>query len=178
MKKNIRRYKVRVLFAEFVSAWIALLGIAAALAYFEPAWLGMPEDQSKLYKGKVIWLLAGLFFVALGLTFMVVAFRRSRRSLWVVANASPVEMLLTLEVNEDSDSTTYYAQLRDLHSAKARWRAWVDPTFKARSMVGLEVPAQVFIDPTSGAPAAIKVEQGMLWANPYASSQPSHRQVN
>ena len=103
----------------------------------------MPADQSKLYKGKVLWLLTGIFFVALGLTFMVVAFRRSRRSLWVVANTSPIEMLLTLEINEDSDSTTYRAQLRDLHSAKARWRAWVDPTFKARSLVGLEVPAQV-----------------------------------
>ena len=178
MKQNIRRYKVRVLFAELVSAGIALLGIAAALAYFEPAWLGIPKDQSKLYEGQVIWLLTGLFFVALGFTFMVVAFRRSRRSLWVVANTSPVEMLLVLEIDEDSDSTTYHAQLRDLNTAKARWRACVDPTFEARSLVGLEVPAQVFIDPTSGAPAAIKVEQGMLWANPYASSQPSHRPVN
>ena len=171
MKENIRKYKPRVLLAQFASAAALLFGVVAVLAYVDPAWVGVPADQSRLYEGKTVWLLSGVLFIGLGITFLWASHRRSKRSLWVVANTSPVGMLLTLEVEEDSDSTTYYALLRNKRDAKPQWRAWVDPTFRAGSLVGVEVPARVFVDPKLGTPAAVKVEQGVLWANPFQSAE-------
>ena len=171
MKKNIRKFKARVLLAQFASAAVLSFGVVAVLAYVDPAWVAVPADQSHLYKGKTVWLLSGILFIGMGITFTWVPHRRSKRSLGVVANTSPVEMLLTLEVEEDSDSTTYYALLRNNQDANPQWRAWVDPTFRAGSLVGVEVRARVFVDPKLGTPAAIQVEQGVLWANPFQSAE-------
>ncbi len=148
-----------------------LFGVVAVLAYVDPLWVAVPADQSRLYQGNKVWLLSGILFIAMGIVFLWVAHRRSKRSLWVVANTSPVEMLLTLQVEEDSDSTTYYALLRNAQDAHPRWRAWVDPTFRAHSLVGVELPARVFVDPKFDTPAAIKVEQGVLWANPFQRAE-------
>jgi len=174
MKNDIKRYKARIVFAQLVSAGVMAFGIVAVLAYVDPALVAVPANQSQLYEGKTLWLLAGILFIGLGLAFLWVSHRRSTRSLWVVANTSPVDMFLTLGVEEDSDSTNYYALLRDGAAAKPRWRAWVDPTFRARALVGREIAARVFVDPRSGAPAAIRVEQGVLWANPLQRAEIEH----
>ena len=174
MKKNIKRYRARVVFAQLVSVGVMLFGIGAVLAYVDPALVAVPANQSQLYEGKIVWLLLGVSFIGLGLAFLWISHRRSTRSLWVVANTAPVDMFLTLEVEEDSDSTNYYALLRDVTAAKPRWRAWVDPTFRARTLVGSEVAARVFVDPKSATPAAIRVEQGVLWANPFQRAEIKH----
>lgn len=175
MKKDIRRYRARVAFAQFVSAGILLFGIGAVLAYVDPALVAVPANQTQLYEGNLVWLLAGILFIAMGSAFLWIAHRRSRRALWVVANISPIDMFLTLEVEEDSDSTNYYALLRDVMASKPRWRPCVDPTFRARTLVGSEVAARVFVDPKSGTPAAIHVEQGVLWANPFERVDIEHK---
>ena len=167
MEKNTRRYRARIFFTQVVSGVVLLFGIAAVVAYVDPLRIGIPADQFRLYSGQPIWLLTGIFFIALGVSFLVMAWRRSRRALWVVAHISPIEMLLTLEVQEDSDSTTYYALLRNMQDARPRWRAWVDPTFRVAPLVGIEVPARVFVDPKTGSPAAVQVDSGVLWANPF-----------
>ena len=175
MKNNINRYKARIVFSQLVSAGILLFGIGAVLAYVDPALVAVPAKQTQLYEGKIVWLLVGILFIGMGSAFLWIAHRRSTRALWVVANTSPVDMFLTLEVEENADSTNFYALLRDVTGAKPRWRAWVDPTFRARTLVGSEVAARVFVDPQSGTPAAIYVQQGVLWANPFERAEIEHK---
>ena len=62
-----------------------LFGIVAVIAYIDPSLVAVPANQSQLYEGKTVWLLAGVLFIGLGLAFLWVSHRRSRRSLWVVA---------------------------------------------------------------------------------------------
>lgn len=164
----MQKFKWRTRIAQLVSAGVLLFGLVALGLYFEPAFVGVPSEQLKLYQGRLPWLISGALFVVLGVVFLYVGQRRFSRAIWVFKNTRPIAMLSTLEVQTDSDSTVFYASLRDANDTKPRWRAWVQPTFQAQPLVGAELPAQVYVDPKFGTPAAVKLAEGVMWANPYA----------
>ncbi len=167
MTADTTRFKRRVWLAQAVSGAVLLFGVVAVILYFDPSLLGVPPGQYPYYKGRFIWLGTGLLFVGLGIAWILVSRRRAKRALWVYRNVPAVPMLLTLEIDEDSDSTTYHALLRTARDEEYRWRAWVDPSFRARSLAGSDIPVEVFIDPALNTPAVIKTELGLLWANPF-----------
>ncbi len=167
MTTGIARLKRRVFVGQAVSAAVLLFGVVSVILYAEPSLVGVTPDWYRFYKGQLIWLAVGLLFIGLGITWILLSHRRSRRAIWIYRNVAPVPMLLTLEIEEDSDSTTYYAVLRAAPDARPRWRAWVDPGFRARSLVGSDIPARVFIDPERNTPAVIQTDLGLLWANPW-----------
>ena len=48
-----------------------LFGIGAVLAYVDPALVAVPANQSQLYEGRIVWLLAGILFIGVGSAFSV-----------------------------------------------------------------------------------------------------------
>lgn len=164
---KIARLKRWIFFAQVVSACIVLFGIMAVILYLNPDLLNIPPGQHLTYRNKPIWLITGLLFIGLGIGWILIAHRRSRRSIWVYQNISPVPMFLTLEMEEDTDSTIFYAYLRDTRGTEPRWKAWVKPDFNARPLVGSETSVQVHIDPEFNTPAVIETDIGLLWANPF-----------
>jgi hypothetical protein len=74
-------------------------------------------------------------------------------------------MKLTLEVEEDSESTTYYAVLSEREAGKTpTWRAriWVHPP-KVQEDIGQQLESSVFFHPETGRPMAIEYSRGVLW---------------
>ena len=120
MTADTTRFKRRVWLAQAVSGAVLLFGVVAVILYFDPSLLGVPPGQYPYYKGRFIWLGTGLLFVGLGIAWILVSRRRAKRALWVYRNVPAVPMLLTLEIDEDSDSTTYHALLR---TARDCWPA-------------------------------------------------------
>ena len=106
MKNNIKRYKARIVFAQLVSAGVMSFGLLRCSLTLTLHSLQCQRISFSCMKKNTL-AAAGILFIGLGLAFLWVSHRRSTRSLWVVANTSPVDMFLTLEVEEDSDSTNY-----------------------------------------------------------------------
>jgi hypothetical protein len=76
-------------------------------------------------------------------------------------------MVVELEVEEDSDSTTYYAILSGRAGDTERtltWRTqiWVHPP-DIRADMGQKFEGRVFFHPESGRPVAIEYSRGILW---------------
>lgn len=78
-------------------------------------------------------------------------------------------MNLVLKVEEDSESTQYYAHLTPVGNDLMNQRIWRvalwGPSYEnMKSMMGRDIKTQVYFDPKSGTPAAIESEFGLLWA--------------
>jgi hypothetical protein len=76
-------------------------------------------------------------------------------------------MTVKLEVEEDSDNTTYYADLSERVDEAGRrlaWRAriWVHPT-KVEEDIGQQFESSVFFHPETGRPVAIEYLRIVLW---------------
>jgi hypothetical protein len=73
-------------------------------------------------------------------------------------------MTVMLEVEEDSDNTTYYAVLSEKADRTPAWRAqiWVHPP-KVKEDIGQQFEGSVFFHPETGRPVAIEYARGVLW---------------
>jgi hypothetical protein len=91
------------------------------------------------------------------------AFRLHLRSLWVYRNTSPVAMNVDVKIEEDSDSTQYYALLRVPGDGHRIERVPVFPPRWDVGAIGKETPARVFIDPRSSKPSVIEIDGKRLW---------------
>jgi hypothetical protein len=78
-------------------------------------------------------------------------------------------MNLVLKVEEDSESTQYYAHLTpiDMNIPNQKiWQIalWGSPHQNMKAHIGHDIKAQVYFDPKSSRPAVIESEFGLLWA--------------
>jgi hypothetical protein len=93
----------------------------------------------------------------------LVAFWLHRRSVRVLRNQTPVEMYAQIEVVQDSDSTSYYACLRDAPGAAVLYRVPVYPPSGAVDELREPRQARVYMDRGSGKPMVIETQGKRLW---------------
>ncbi len=164
--RDIRRLRRHTILVRSAIILVLLFGLISLTLYFNPSLLYTPEQ---LYKGKIIWLLIGVLFVALAIFSFFLVGRWSRRLLWIVYHAVPRPMHLVLKVEEDSESTQYYAHLTPADSDPRNQRIWRialwGPHYEnIKAIIGRDIKAQVYFDPKTERPAVVESEFGLLWA--------------
>jgi len=165
-ERDIRRLRRHTVFVRAAIILILIFGIISFVLYFDPSLLNTPVEQ---YKGNLIWLLVGIVFVGLAVLSFFLVGRWSRRLLWIVYHTVPRPMHLVLKVEEDSESTQYYAHLTPADSDPRNQRIWRIAVWgphheDIKAIIGRDIRTQVYFDPESGRPAVIESEYGLLWA--------------
>ena len=159
--KSLRRY---IILTHFVSLLVLLFGLLSIILFVDPSLLNVPDDQTKLYRGHWLWLLTGIFFVALSIVSMFIAARWSRRLIWIYGNAKPQSMKLSIEIDSDSDRTNYYAILSGESAGTDRWKVLLySPKWDVR-VLPEQAAARVYFDPRSQRPAVVETDHGLLWS--------------
>jgi hypothetical protein len=164
---DLARLNRHVLLSKLASFAVLLFGLIGVILYFRPSLVGVDSGAMGDYQGNTAWLLTGMILTLAGLSFLYMSTRWPRQLVRTVRQSLPRPMAVELEVEEDSDGTTYYAVLAE--SAKNRkrtstWRAqiWVHPP-KVREDIGQQLESRVFFHPESGRPVAIEYSKGVLW---------------
>ena len=165
-KREFSRLNIPSFRVGLASLAVILFGLVSLLLYVKPTVLGVAPKNAVEYQDRLVWLLAAILFLMLGLAYFRVAWRWSRRLKWIVRSQRATPMRLQFDVREDSDSTSYHALLYppDETSDRSGWRAalWLKPAC-AKADAGNQFDALVYFDPKSGKPAAIEYEHGFLW---------------
>jgi len=130
-------------------------GAFAAIGLLEPSRLGWTEPAP-------LWVKIALGLLLCLPIVWLVAFRLHLRSVWVLRNETPVEMYAQIEVVQDSESTSYYACLRDAPGGAVIHRLPVYALFGKSDLPREPQPAKVFIDRLSRKPMVIEL-QGKRW---------------
>ncbi len=162
---ELSRYALVALIA---SAVVFLLGIVGLLLYFQPSLVGVSRESESEYRGKIVWLVAGIGFLVFGSLFVYISQQWPRRLQWILRTQSPQSVRLRIEIQEDSDSTQYYAVVVPVSAGgngAPAWRIalWAAPA-SLRQRLGRTYDARAYYDPLTGRPAVIDYEHGYLWA--------------
>jgi hypothetical protein len=148
----IHRDVVRLLISSgIVSVGCAVFGWTGL---FSPESLGWPPVNPWVVKIllAVLGCMPILWFLA---------FRLHLRSFWVYRNTKPIRMNVGIEIEEDNESTRFYALLTP-DSGSVR-RIPVYPPRWNPQLVAPNTVAQVFIDPVSGKPLVVEIDGRRLW---------------
>lgn len=164
--RDIRRLRRHTIFVRAAIILVFVFGLISLILYFDPSLLNTPVEQ---YKSHLVWLLVGTLFVVLAILSFFLVGRWSRRLLWIVYHTVPCSMHLVLKVEEDSESTQYYAHLTPANNDPRNQRIWRialgDPLHEnIKAIIGRDIKVQVYFDPKSDRPAVIESEFGLLWA--------------
>jgi hypothetical protein len=165
-KREIARLRRRTAMAQTASILLGLFDTGCVCLYFQPVLFGISTDRPEPAGWFLIWLLAGIGLLCISCFFFTVVTQWTKRLLWIRRNVAPVMMDLRVEVDEGSDSTTFYALLVPADGTRnARWRMslWAKPP-NLRRFLNKELPARVYFDPESGKPAVVDFESGILWS--------------
>jgi len=161
---SLHRYKLLV---QGSSVLVFGFGLISLLLFFAPWIIGIPEAQQELYRGKGIWFITGIIFLSCSTYFIVIIRKWVQHVTWVYKNTKPEIMKLRIEEESGSDSTAYYAILRDNNETSAGNNIWkvavYSPSWNTRSVMNKEVTADVYFDPASKVPVVIKTAYGFLW---------------
>ena len=106
--EKLRRYNR---LGQAASLLVFLFGVISIILFFNPTLIGIPQKQQPYYRSQWMWLLTGGGFLIFGILCSIFAARRSRHLIWIVNNVQPEPMTLTIETENWSDSTDYYAVL-------------------------------------------------------------------
>jgi hypothetical protein len=79
--------------------------------FFKPSLVAVDSGAVEDYQGDTAWLLIKMILTLAGLSFLYISTRWPRQLKRTVRQSLPGPMTPKLEVEEDSDSTTYYAVL-------------------------------------------------------------------
>jgi hypothetical protein len=164
--RDIRRLRRHTIFVRAAIIVIFIFGLISLILYSDPSLLNTPVEQ---YKGDLVWLFIGMVLSIVAIFCFFLVGRWSRRLLWIVNHTVPRPMHLVLKVEEDSESTQYYAHLTPADNDPRNQRIWRIALWgphpeNIRGILGRDIKAQVYFDPKSGRPAAIESEFGLLWA--------------
>jgi hypothetical protein len=155
------------LFSRLASLGVLLAGLIGFVLYFEPSLAGMDSETPGVYQGAIVLLVMGMVLTSAGIAFLYISSRWPGELKKTVTHTLPIKMMVKLEVEQDSDSITYYAVIstRSIESGKTvAWRAhiWVYPP-QIREDLGGQFECDVFLHPKTGLPAAIEYSRGVLW---------------
>lgn len=131
-------------------------GIFGWVGFFAPELLGWPESTQ---------LTLQILLVVLGCMPIMVAFavRLHLRAYWVYRNITPEKMQVQIEIEEGSDSTSYFAVLLSSGSEQAQRVPVYTPGWNAKTLQGINL-ADVFFDPVSRKPLVIEIDGRRLWS--------------
>jgi hypothetical protein len=139
-------------------------GVVAVLAatfgwvgFFAPERLGWPAATP---------LAVDVMLLALGALplLWLLAFRRHLRALRLYRNGVPVTMKLHVEVESDSDSTSYFAVVGSDEVNASRGRIAVHAPGCDVADLAAETTARVWLDPVSAKPLVFEVGDRRLWS--------------
>ena len=162
--EDLARLNRHVLFSKLASLGVLVFGLICFILYFRPSLAGVPAESLRNYQNVTVWLVAGTIFTLLGSVFLFISTRWPRQLKSMILHTLPTPMTVKLEVEEDSESTTYYAVLSEREAGKTpAWRAriWVHPP-KVQEDIGQKLEASVFFHPETGRPVAIEYSRGVL----------------
>ena len=164
--RDIRRLRRHTIFVRAAIILVFIFGLISLILYFDPSLLNTPVEQ---YKGHLVWLFIGMVFTVLAIFSFFLVGRWSRHLLWIVYHTVPRPMHLVLKVEEDSESTQYYAHLTPADNDPRNQRIWCIALWGPRHenimpIINRDIRGQVYFDPKSGRPAVIESEFGLLWA--------------
>ncbi len=154
----------QVLLSRLASIGVLLAGVFGLMSYFMPALLGIDPETNGLHRRELPWLLAGIALTVAGVCFLYILNRWPGQLKKTLVHTVPVRMTVKLEVERDSDSTTYYAVIRPHGASAPAWRAhlWVYPR-RIREDIAGPFDADVYLHSETGLPVAIRYAKGMLW---------------
>ena len=164
--RDIRRLRRHTIFVRAAIILVFIFGLISLILYFDPSLLNTPVEQ---YKGDLVWLFIGMVFTVLAIFSFFLVGRWSRHLLWIVYHTVPRPMHLVLKVEEDSESTQYYAHLTPADNDPRNQRIWRIALWgphheNIMPIINRDIRGQVYFDPKSGRPAVIESEFGLLWA--------------
>ena len=163
---DLRRLNRHVLLATLASLGVLLVGLSALVLYFEPSLAGASSETRGGYLGEVPWLVTGALLASAGIAFLYILDSWPSQLKKTVLHTPPVRMTVKLEVEQDSDSTAYYAVINQSTEAGKilAWRAhiWIYPPQIGEDL-GHQVECDVFFSAETGLPVAIEHSRGMLW---------------
>jgi hypothetical protein len=165
-KKEIAGLRRRAALAQTASVLLGLFGTGCVCLYFQPALFGISTDPPETAGWLLIWLLAGIGLLCISCFFFTLVTQWTKRLLWIRENVAPSIMKLSLEVDDGSDSTTFYALLVPVAGTRnTGWRMslWAKPP-NLRRFLNKEFSARVYFDPESGRPALVDFDHGILWS--------------
>jgi hypothetical protein len=161
--RDIRALRRYILFGYAASTLLLIFGVISLLLFTAPEIVWVPQDQQGAYRSNVVWLLAGLYFVVFAIICILVSRRWSNHLVWIVRNIEPVKMKARIQVDEDSDSTSYYAIVNQ-NGVDRSWRVDLyHPSWDVKRVVGEELTVDVYLEPSSNTPAVLETEFGLLW---------------
>jgi hypothetical protein len=172
---EIRRLRRHVWITYFASSLIAGFGIIAICLFFNPAFVGVRPEQVETYQGVWVWLVVGIMFTLFSLFGILYLGRWIRRALWLLQKVPPKRMMVSIKTVQGSDSTEYYAYLREETVEQPAWKVTLTPdpsprgrgsfhSFRGQKYPEQEIVARVYLDPKTKKPAVIESEYGLFWA--------------
>jgi hypothetical protein len=109
--KDLAQLNRHVLLSKLASLGVLLFGLIGFILYIKPSLIGVASESRGEYQGEVVWLLMAMILVPAGFVFLFISTRWPRQLKNTVLHTLPISMTVGLEVEEGSDSTTYYAVL-------------------------------------------------------------------
>ena len=161
---RLKRYG---LFGSLAALGVLLFGLIGLALFFEPALAGVESNARGMYQGELGWLVMGLVLTAAGIGFLFISQSWPAELRKIVLHRLPVRMMFKLEVEQDGDSTTYFAVIDTRSPVDGKilaWRAhlWIYPP-QLQEDLGRQFACDVFLHPKTGLPAAIEYSKGVLW---------------
>jgi len=166
-RRDLARLNRHALLLKLASLGVLLFGLIGFILYFRPSLAGVASESLGDYQTQTVWLLMGMILTLFGFAFLFISIRWPRQLKNTMLHTLPTPMTVKLEVEEDSDNTTYYAVLSERADEAGRtpaWRAriWVHPP-KVEEDIGQQFEGNVFFHPETGRPVAIEYSRGVLW---------------
>jgi hypothetical protein len=153
---------------------LCAFGVVGLVLFIRPALVGVDVGSASQYQNNPIWLACGVVFVVLGVVFQSIAYRWPRRLLHVLRTQQPTPMRIKVDVEQNSDSTQYFATLasKDDGDCAEHWRVrlWA-PSQEVQGLVGHELSGTVYFDPQTAMPVIIEYRDVLLWAMKGAASR-------
>jgi len=166
-EKCINRLRRYSLLSQLASVFVVIVGIVCIILFIQPTLVGVEPESTGTYQGQLIWVIFGMFFVAIGIFFNVIAYRWPRTLLRILRTQPSSPMRFQLEVTKESDHTQYYAYLSEPYPV-GNTTSWRIGLWAVSSGIELWLnrvcSARVYRDPETNDPAVIELEDMVLWA--------------
>ncbi len=166
MDKDIKNLRSRVLFTRMALLILLVAGLLFVVLYFRPDWTSLPAGTEGTPRGDLIILFTGILFTAAGAAGFAFIGRWKNELIRVYKREIPNRMQVKIEVEESSDSTDYFAAIRELEpDAPVSWRVqlFVSPDEIPDKLMNNFCNARVYFDPNQERPMLIQTEYGIFW---------------
>jgi hypothetical protein len=166
-EKCIRKLRWYSLLSQIASLLVFTIGAVSIIFFSRPSILGVEAELLGEHQSQWIGVLFGSIFVVLGMFFYIFVYRWPRVLLRIVRTQPSSPMRFQLKAKEEGDRTQYNAYLTEPSSTNdpSTWciRLWAVSS-EIEGWLERVCSARVYLDPKTGIPAVIELEDMYLWA--------------